>query len=87
MGFLSGDGVIGLSRAFLVRGARSVLVSQWSVSDAATAALMEGFYARYLTSQGDKVRALQQVMREVRKTSGFEHPRFWAPFVLIGAEH
>jgi CHAT domain-containing protein/tetratricopeptide (TPR) repeat protein len=86
LGYLSGDGVIGLSRAFLVRGARSVLVSQWSVSDTATAALMEGFYRRYLSSGGDKVRALQQAMREVRTMKGFEHPRYWAPFVLIGAE-
>jgi CHAT domain-containing protein/tetratricopeptide (TPR) repeat protein len=86
MGYLSGDGVIGLSRAFLVRGARSVLVSQWSVSDTATAALMEGFYTRYLASSGDKARALQQVMREIRTRKEFEHPRYWAPFVLIGAE-
>jgi CHAT domain-containing protein/tetratricopeptide (TPR) repeat protein len=86
MGYLSGDGVIGLSRAFLVRGARSVLVSQWSVSDTATAALMQGFYRRYLSSSGDKARALRDVMREVRTMPGFEHPRFWAPFVLIGSE-
>jgi CHAT domain-containing protein len=86
MGMLSGDGVIGLSRSFLVRGARSVLVSQWSVSDKATAALMTGFYRRYLTGKVDKARALQQAMNEVRSTPGFEHPKFWAPFVLIGSE-
>jgi CHAT domain-containing protein/tetratricopeptide (TPR) repeat protein len=86
MGYLSGDGVIGLSRAFLVRGARSVLVSQWSVSDTATSALMEGFYRRYLASSGDKARALQQAMREVRARKDFDHPRYWAPFVLIGAD-
>lgn len=86
MGLLSGDGVIGLSRAFLVGGARSVLVSQWSVSDKATAALMTSFYRRYLTGKTDKARALQEAMNEVRSTPGFEHPKFWAPFVLIGSE-
>jgi CHAT domain-containing protein/tetratricopeptide (TPR) repeat protein len=86
MGHLSGDGVIGLSRAFLVRGARSVVVSLWSVSDTATAELMTVFYRAYLGGAEDKARALQRAMRAVRARPGTEHPRYWAPFVLIGSE-
>jgi len=86
LGQLSGDGVIGLSRAFLVRGARSVVVSQWSVSDSATAALMSSFYSTYARGAEDKARALQLAMKEVRGQPGREHPRYWAPFVLIGSE-
>lgn len=85
LGRVTGDGVIGLSRAFLSAGARTVAVSLWSVSDAATAALMEAFYERYLRD-GDKASALRAAMREVRGRPGWESPRFWAPFVLVGAE-
>jgi len=84
LGRVSGDGMIGLTRAFLVAGARSVLVSMWSVSDEATALLMSRFYALYLTHGKDKAAALQQAMKEVRVK--YRSPRYWAPFVLVGAE-
>ncbi len=42
------EGTVGLQRAFLAMGARSVLVSLWSVSDAATEALMRAFYTHWL---------------------------------------
>jgi CHAT domain-containing protein len=86
IGQLSGDGVIGLSRAFLARGARSVLVSQWSVSDTATAGLMTSFYLQYFSGAADKARALRKAVNDVRAQPGFGHPKFWAPFVLIGSE-
>jgi CHAT domain-containing protein len=41
---LSGEGKLGLSRAFLYAGARSVVVSLWNISDISTAQLMKGFY-------------------------------------------
>jgi CHAT domain-containing protein len=85
LGKVAGDGMIGLSRAFLVAGARAVLVSQWSVSDEATVALMETFYQEYI-SQDDKALALQRAMQVVRSKPGYEHPRYWAPFVVVGAE-
>jgi len=77
--------MIGLSRAFLVASARSVLVSQWSVSDEATVTLMTTFYREYLC-QDNKALALQQAMREIRADPKFNHPLFWAPFVVVGAE-
>ena len=81
------EGTIGLQRAFLARGARSVLVSLWSVSDLATRLLMDRFYAHLLndSDQPSKALALQRAQREVRATSGFAHPRFWAAFQLVGA--
>jgi len=86
MGYLSGDGIIGLSRAFLAVGARSVVVSQWSVSDTATLAFMKSFYGLYISGAEDKAHSLQHAMTKIRSTPGFEHPKFWAPFVLIGSE-
>jgi len=85
LGKVSGDGMIGLSRAFLVAGARAVLVSQWSVSDEATAALMAAFYQGYIELD-NKALALQRAMRELRAQPEYAHPRYWAPFVVVGAE-
>lgn len=86
LGRISGEGMIGLGRALIWAGARSVLVSQWSVDDEATLELMEAFYRAYLGG-ADRATALQQAQRELRALSPrFEHPRYWAPFVLIGAE-
>jgi CHAT domain-containing protein len=85
LGRVSGDGVIGLARAFLTAGARSVLVSLWSVSDEATAALMAAFYRHYIALD-DKAIALQLAMRELRSRPGYADPRYWAPFIVVGAE-
>jgi CHAT domain-containing protein len=85
LGKLSGDGMIGLSRAFLVAGARAVLVSQWSVSDEATALLMESFYQHYL-AHDNKAIALQRAMKTVRNLPEYAHPRYWAAFAVVGAE-
>lgn len=86
LGRIAGEGVLGLSRAFLFAGARSVLVSHWSVSDHATTVLMTGFYERYLGEGLDKAQALRESMRSLRGQAGFGHPRYWAPFFLVGAE-
>jgi CHAT domain-containing protein/Tfp pilus assembly protein PilF len=62
---LSGEGVIGLTRAFLYAGAASVLCTQWKVADESTAALMLRFYAHYQGGDRKDV-ALQEAMREIR---------------------
>ena len=83
LGQISGEGMIGLCRAFLVAGARGVLVSQWSVSDPATRDLMIDFYKQYL-SHGDKAKALQEAMQGLRQNPAYNHPRYWGAFVLFG---
>ena len=80
-----GSGIIALSRSFLIAGARTVLLSQWNASERATARLMKSFYHWYV-ARDDKALALQAAMRELRARPGYEHPRFWAPFVVVGAE-
>ena len=81
------EGTVGLQRAFLGRGARSVLVSLWSVGDAATEALMKRFYTHWLHDRDGptKAEALRRAQDDVRKMAGFDHPRFWAGFQLVGA--
>ncbi len=80
-----GEGVIGLTRAFMYAGAPTVGVSLWSVSDKSTADLMTDFYKRLLTKQSpapaSAMRAAQIAMIEGKKYSA---PFYWAPFILVG---
>ncbi|MFK8183340.1 MAG: CHAT domain-containing protein [Phormidesmis sp.] len=85
LGKVSGDGMVGLSRAFLIAGARTVVVSQWSVDDAATAALMVEFYRAYC-QHGQKAIALQSAMQSIRAHPNYAHPRYWSAFLAVGAE-
>ncbi len=80
-----GEGVVGLARAFLAAGARSVLVSLWSVNDASTASLMEAFYRRALDGRTDRVEALAAAKRMMIADPKTRSPFYWAPFVMIGA--
>jgi CHAT domain-containing protein len=84
------EGTVGFQRALLGRGARSVLVSLWSVDDRATRLLMERFYAHWLgldgvPPAGGKAEALRRAQDDVRQTAHYAHPRFWAAFQLVGA--
>jgi CHAT domain-containing protein/tetratricopeptide (TPR) repeat protein len=83
LGRVTADGMIGFARSFLAAGARTVVVSQWSVSDRATAELMKAYYREYLGGT-DKAAALQRAMRQVRPA--FADVRLWAPFVVFGSE-
>ena len=82
-GEVAGEGVMHLGRAFQYAGARSVLMSLWSVESATTVTLgmrvLEG-----MGKKGEaKDEALQAAREELRK-AGFQHPFFWAGFVLVG---
>jgi CHAT domain-containing protein len=80
-GRITGDGVIGLSRAFIAAGVPSMIVSLWAVPDAATAKLMTTFY-QTLQQQPDKAQALRQAMLITMKD--YPDPVDWAAFTLIG---
>lgn len=86
LGLVSGDGVIGLSRALLIAGARTVLVSLWNVDDLATAELMRHFYEHYLATD-NKAAALRHAMTTFLANPDTASPHLWAAFYLIGAEH
>jgi len=126
-----GEGYLGFAQALFIKGARCLVLSQWNVSDAATALLMVRFYENLLGERPGlskpmpKAEALDEAKRWLRNltedqviheltglsqrgsvrplaTPGesaaaqrppehastgprpFEHPRFWAAFLLIG---
>jgi CHAT domain-containing protein/Flp pilus assembly protein TadD len=81
-GDLSGDGVIGLSRALAAAGTPSVAVSLWSVDDNATQELMVEFYQNWYGKGMNKDQAMRQAMLEVMKSH--EKPRDWAAFTILG---
>lgn len=82
---LSGEGVIGLTRAFFYAGAPTAVVSLWPVSDRSTAELMKTFYTA-LDHGDDKAVALQQArLRLIDRGGRYAAPFYWAPFVLLGS--
>jgi CHAT domain-containing protein len=76
----AGDDVVGLVRGFFYSGARSLLASYWSVDDAATAELMQKFYAG-LDGQ-NKRDALRGAQLELLARGAA--PFYWASFYLTG---
>ena len=82
-GKIKAEGVVGLARAFLGAGARSVLASLWALSDAATLQFMRYFYEHLAEGQRAS-KALNQTMKQMRESDNFSDIKHWAPFVLIG---
>ncbi len=80
-----GEGVVGLTRAFLAAGAKSVLVSLWKVNDRSTARLMEQFYRRLLREDAPAAQALARAKRAMLAQADTRAPFYWAPFVLVGS--
>jgi CHAT domain-containing protein len=87
-GRAGGEGLSGLARAFFYAGARSVMVSHWEVSDAATTTLITATFAdldrRRADDPGIRARALQAGIRAVRAERRWAHPAYWAAFTLVG---
>ncbi|MEM6423639.1 MAG: CHAT domain-containing tetratricopeptide repeat protein [Cyanobacteria bacterium P01_D01_bin.128] len=83
-GSITGDGVVGLSRAWIAAGASSLVVSLWAIPDAPTAALMSEFY-RQRQSNPDQAQALRQAMLQTMAV--YPSPQNWAAFTLIGQAH
>ena len=80
-----GEGILGMGRAFQYAGARSVLMSLWSVGATASTRLVETFY-KHIMEGKDKLTALTLARKEIRK-NGFDHPYFWAGLILAGETH
>jgi CHAT domain-containing protein len=77
---------LGIAGAALRAHAGSALGSLWPVDDEATKTLMVRFYELMLTSGGSsKAKALQRAQLELIGSRSFDHPFFWAPFILVGS--
>ena len=82
-GEIKAEGVVGIARAFMGAGARSVVVSLWAIDDKATLEFMKCFY-RHLAESEPASESLNLAMRSLRESDQFRDVKYWAPFLLIG---
>lgn len=82
----SGDqrSVLGLAGIAVRTGARSTLGTIWSVKDESTAKFILEFYRRYAQPGVSKAEALRQAQLSFVHSPQYQHPVYWAAFVLIG---
>jgi CHAT domain-containing protein len=80
-----GEGMIGLTRAFMYAGSQRVMVSLWDVNDRATSELMVRFYDALLGPEKlSPAAALRKAQIELSNDPRWKSPYYWAPFVLQG---
>jgi len=79
-----GEGIVGLTRAFMAAGTPSIVVSLWKVQDQSTAMLMKRFYSN-MDNGLSKAEALREAkLALMSDEAGYTSPRYWAPFILVG---
>ncbi len=79
---VSGEGVMGMGRAFQFAGCGNVLMSLWSVAEDATVSLSNAFFKNLKEGKESK-EAIRLARSEIRK-NGYEHPFYWSAFILVG---
>jgi len=75
---------LGLAGVAVRAGARSTIATLWAVNDQSTARLMSEFYQVLTRTKGSKAEALRLAQLSLLQEPSFQHPRYWAPFVLVG---
>jgi CHAT domain-containing protein len=84
----AGEGVFGLRRAFQIAGARSVIMSLWSVEDLSTRAWMKALYESRFDRNRPTADAVHEaslaVLRDRRSKGLSTHPFYWAAFIAAG---
>ena len=78
-----GEGVYGLQRAFMVAGAKTLIMSMFKVDDTATQKLMVNFYQKWLAT-GNKRQSFVEAKKELRNE--YNDPIYWGAFIMIGLE-
>lgn len=79
----AGEGVYGLQRAFLVAGAKVLIMSMFKVDDDATQRLMLKFYQKWMNS-GNLRQSFVDAKKELR--ADYPEPIYWGAFMMIGLE-
>lgn len=76
--------VLGLAGLAVRSGARSTMATLWSVRDQSTADLMTEFYQQLAELDNSKSEALRQAQLSLLSQRRYNHPFYWAPFILVG---
>jgi CHAT domain-containing protein len=75
---------LGLAGVAVRSGARSTIATLWSVQDNSTAELITQFYAALKQPGIARSEALRQAQLSLLRSPNYQHPYYWAPFVLVG---
>jgi CHAT domain-containing protein/Tfp pilus assembly protein PilF len=85
-----GEGILGMTWSLFTAGAKSSIVTQWKIFDDSTTSLMVDFFSQLKKVRNDrrraptKAEALRQAQLKMMESGKYEHPYYWAPFVLFG---
>lgn len=81
-----GEGVFGLRRAFVLAGAKTLVMSLWKVPDEQTRELMEDFYRRILGADGKTPQSRADALRDAQLAMKAKHPEplYWGAFICQG---
>ena len=86
-GKVSSEGVIGITRAFLTAGARSVLATLWPINDSSTKEFMEKFYKDLCQGRSvcEALRRTKNIFQKHEKKH-YQAVNIWAPFTIYGED-
>lgn len=82
LGTVTQDGIKGLQSAFKKAGARTLVLTLWSVNDRATAAFTKYLFT-YLNNGKTKRVAFELAIKDMRNSREFRDPVYWAPFIML----
>jgi len=84
-GSITEDGIVGLPRAFIAAGAKSVLATMWATQDDSAPVLLQAWH-KELKEHGSQAKALRAAILSLQGADGgkFAHPVHWAGFTLLG---
>jgi CHAT domain-containing protein len=82
-----GEGIVSLARPFIASGVPTVVASLWSVESRATRELMIEFHKESIKLKGCPGEALQTAQIKMASSSYYQHPYYWAAFIVIGGSN
>lgn len=82
----SGQGVYGLQRALLQAGAETVVLALWSIEEQSASELVRRYLLKLLKQKKGRIEAMEEAMRELRRQPAYQHPYYWAPFIVVGMD-
>lgn len=75
---------LGLAGVAVRAGARSTIGTLWYVDDQATGSVMARFYQEFTQASITKAEALRRAQQTLLQNPQFQHPYYWAPYILVG---
>ena len=79
-----GEGIIGTMWALFAAGARSMVVSQFSVESTSATALLVALHRRLAAERASKAQQLREAALALLHSTHYAHPYYWAGFILVG---